>query len=356
MVNIKVISAKNKRKMAVALANSDSVEKLMVKIDDVSGDAKGYSCKQCNKKLKSKGGMENHITKTHLKQSDGEADIGTVEKKSYNLNVLNALENKLQFLDRKYDLCVDEERGAKTGENVMLLAKTAFFEYLKLHLGEELQQKFGIMLKQERIVFANADHLPFGQATVEFQGSAKFTVQNHEYEVKLIFYATKCDIMVQQKGEACRRWPHLSGGTPSQYFANSILMPLSEKISEEKPDINNAIPKLMRMNLKKMKESLKKVKISKVVEKKKCVTCSVNCVPNSGAKATRKCENCGNYEHDKCYDPQGSKAALILAGKLEFNCTRCCIQNPNFVTNKPLKTNQVYLSILSFAPFTFLPS
>ena len=29
---------------------------------------------------------------------------------------------------------------------------------------------------------------------------AKFQVKNHEHEVKLIFYSTQCDDMVQQKG------------------------------------------------------------------------------------------------------------------------------------------------------------
>ena len=108
---------------------------------------------------------------------------------------------------------------------------------------------------------------------------------------------------------------------------------------EEKPNINTTLPKLMRMNLKKMKESLTKVKNVKSAEK--CVTCPTNCVTNSSAKPSRKCESCGNYEHNKCYDPEGKKGALIQSGHLEFNCTKCCIKDPNLVTKKPVSSNKV---------------
>ena len=69
MINIKVTTSKNKRKMVEAQANTDNVDKLMVPYVDNSGNSKGFSCKQCKKQLKSKGGMENHIIKMHLENN-----------------------------------------------------------------------------------------------------------------------------------------------------------------------------------------------------------------------------------------------------------------------------------------------
>ena len=131
--------------------------------------------------------------------------------------------------------------------------------------------------------------------------------------------------MVQQKGETCKRWSHLNGLTPSKYFSQEILLPMGWKFFEERPNINTTLPKLMRMSLKKMKESLKNGKrVKKNVkpnEKKKCVTCPTNCVSNSVAKPSRQCETCANYEHNNCYDSEGPKGTLIQLGQMEFNCT-----------------------------------
>ena len=142
--------------------------------------------------------------------------------------------------------------------------------------------------------------------------------------------------MIQQKGESCQRWPHLNGLTPAQFFSTNILIPLGDKIIEEKPTINTTLPNLMRKNLTIMKQKLKKSK-KKVYssEKKKCVSCSTYCIAESDTKPSRQCENCGNLEHNYCYDKDGKKGTLIKTGQLEFNCTICCTKNPELVLKRP---------------------
>ena len=62
-----------------------------------------YSCKKCNKQLKSKGSMENHITKMHMPVQSLNAndqvspeikEAGHIEEKSYNLGDIFWLSRK----------------------------------------------------------------------------------------------------------------------------------------------------------------------------------------------------------------------------------------------------------------------
>ena len=94
--------------------------------------------------------------------------------------------DRLTFLDRKHDIFIDEEKGAKDGENVIVLVKTALYEYLKSHINEELLKLTGVVVVEERMVRSGTD-LDYGSATVEYHGSTKFTVKDQEHEIKLIF-------------------------------------------------------------------------------------------------------------------------------------------------------------------------
>ena len=69
------------------------------------------------------------------------------------------------------------------------------------------------------------------------------------------------DIMIQQKGEKYKRWSHLEDLTPAEYFAQKVIIPLGNKIVEDKPRINIELPKLMRENLIKMKKRFESEKV-----------------------------------------------------------------------------------------------
>lgn len=223
-------------------------------------------CKQCTLIFSLEVELEEHRKNTHgdntvqlkhitspgyLESVDNLIKDKTItqEKKEYSLNLLKAIEKKIENLERSPGLEISLNRGSSDKKQIYLTAETSVYEYLKINIKKEFQARYGIDINLERIVTTKTNSKDFKDANIEFQATGSFIKAGKVHGVKLTFYEN-CSIFVQQLKPIPRNHDHLENFvTQTEFFSHKYLLDLSSKIISENSTNASSIKSKLRQDL-----------------------------------------------------------------------------------------------------------
>ena len=316
-------------------------------------------CSICKKQTKNVSGMKTHITRLHKGQPLEEAVgplVNTNENgqiRDYVLKVKDSVEKKLKCanLDPVKVLTVRTNGKEKVNNETMTLQlNLGLFEYLIRHLGEELAKRKNVELKADAKPPPKALTDLFGDAIVECQGDAKFTVEGKELGVKITMYNTgTCTMNLQSGGQ---KPEELGGVTIAEYFAYRVVAPMIKDIHDENPALNDIAQeklKILRNQISQYEMTSKphhqnknipaKAVSSEVTsanktliqESLKCNICQANVKTDSFGQ----CYKCNAVEHLNCTAGAKKNADEYKSGKKKYTCEACCFKSDNQIIMTP---------------------
>ena len=120
-----------------------------------------------------------------------------VLKKDYVLNDIEAIKNKLENCKRNPEIGIIGE--AVDGSSTTVAVKTALFEYSRQNLISSIRKDTRTIevIPTKQVISDTNFH---GEANVEYQFEVRFKVNDFEHKVKVLCFATTCNILVQNTG------------------------------------------------------------------------------------------------------------------------------------------------------------
>ena len=260
-----------------------------------------------------------------------------IEKKSYKVSQLNALEGRFKKISTP--LSLDEEKNE--GRSIMINMKTTTFEVLKRRLLGLLQKHPSVnSASLVRTAKASTDE---DDADVEYHIDVDMIVESIEHKLKMKIFNTNCRIQVQQIGKDTTLKEHLGFQAPPRYFSENIILPLCKAIEDSIPAQQE---KDIVVHLKEEIMRLKKFNkgVPKPNKKGKCVNMECSSKGNLDINNIEKygtCQNCNKQEHFRCASVDPVTKSSYQNGTLSYLCSLCLTNNPELA----LQTTQAVLPI-----------
>ena len=165
------------------------------------------------------------------KTSDIYSEI-PIEKKSYKISHLTALEGKFKKINT--ELSVDEEKNE--GRSIMVNMKTSTFEVMKHRflglLEKHPQVKCATLVRTAKALTENNKY-----ADMEYHIDVDKEIEGNAHKIKLKVFNSNCQIQVQHAGKSASHLPkeYLKNKSPPRYFAEEIIFPFCKIIDEAIP-------------------------------------------------------------------------------------------------------------------------
>ena len=258
---------------------------------------------------------------------------GQVTYRNYVLNDSSALKKKKRNETRKEAFNLGTE--ARDGSNMVIQMKTTFFEHVKSKFIEDMLKHKDIV-KVENALGSKVATENSGEAFVEYSLDLTFRMQDNLYVTKMTAYTTTCRVMFQPVGDAR---PMLANKSIPRYFTDVFFLPWCEaalaKNEYDEKEIMDAINnEIKRLDTLKLRKGGHRGRVSSApTADMKCVSriCKYTGLDSSNKSAVGVCRRCGGYEHFECSKTKKEDRDDILAGKQEYFCSLCFMNNPSMV-------------------------
>ena len=189
-----------------------------------------------------------------------------IEKKSYKISQLSALEGKFRKINT--ELSVDEEKNE--GRSIMVNMKTSTFEVMKKRFIGLLEKhphvKNATLVRTAKALTENDE-----DADMEYHIDVEIDIEGNEHKIKLKVFNSNCRIQVQHAGKASHLpKEHLKSKSPPRFFAEEIILPFCKTIDEAIPiEKEKDFVTHLRNEIQRLKKSGKNA--AKVARKGKCI-------------------------------------------------------------------------------------
>ena len=295
-------------------------------------------------------------TNMELEKVEANTNKGRVVQRNYILNDVAALKKKLRAEGKKNEVSIGKE--AKDASNITVPMKASFFEFVKEHFINDLNENLDIV-KIDNAVGTKAATDSFGDAFVEYSVEITFKVTKHVHCIKLTAYTTTSQLVIQPIGEKSGPKEHLSQkGTPRFFVENFLLPWCSQAISEKRYNEN-----LASTYLTALKEVIRKLDINKLDQRKankgptndvidandvtgkadaKCVAkvCNFQGTNPQNKAAVGVCAICGNVEHFACVKIKANHKDDIVKGVQRYTCSSCFTKKPSLISPEVEKSTR----------------
>ena len=107
-------------------------------------------------------------------------ELATIEQRDYCLNIMKAIEKKIEYLDREAMVEINENKGQK-GKQIYVEVHTAMYELLKNNFEEEMKNEFGLEVIKDRVALSKTDFEKMNKAVIELQFHTNFVKDEKDH-------------------------------------------------------------------------------------------------------------------------------------------------------------------------------